>query len=165
MAVRAYRELTDGPVTATIEHTFECSTFDLITENEPGIWTEIWRDCDMGTRSRRRLWPYASGLKGTADVDITIPARQRHWKYFQGTNDDFVTDLDMSDINGGVLPGDFCRWMEVYQNGKKLPCRAYTIQHTPPATVLIDGEWTVPGASYEVIFWAAPYGGANSPGT
>lgn len=164
MAVRAYRTITDGPNTYQIEHTFECGQFDLIQESNPGIWTEIWRDCDLGTKTRRTLWPYASGLKGVVDVDVTLSSRARHWKYFQGTNDDFTANLDLSDINDGVLPSGFCTWMEVYQNGKKLPCRAYSVNFAT-ATVTIDGEWRVPGASYEVIFWAAPSGGAGSPGT
>lgn len=164
MAVRASRSITEGADTFQIEHTFECGQFDLIEENNPGVWTEIWRDCDMSTKNRRRLTPYASGLKGVADIEITIPSRARHWKYFQASGDDFTDELDLSDVNDGVLPTDFCRWMEIYQNGKKLPCHAYEINHTT-STVTITAEWTVPGAAYEVVFWASPSGGSSTPGT
>ena len=164
MAVRASRTISDGVDTFSIEHTFECGTFDLITENNPGDRTEIWRDCDLGTKNRRTLWPYSSGLKGVVDLDFTMPSRARHWKYFQATNDDFTATLSMTDINCGVLPPDFCTWLELYQNGKKLPCRAFTINFLTSIITILE-EWRVPGASYEVVFWANPCGGSSTPGT
>ena len=165
MAVRASRSITEGSDTFTIYHTFECGAFDLIAENNPGIWTEIWRDCDLGTKNRRTLWPFASGLKGVADVEVNLAdTRQKHRKYFPASDDSFTTDLDLSDVNNGILPANPCAWMEVYQNGKKLPCEAYTLNYATPK-VVIGGEWAVPGAAYEVIFWASPYGGSSTPGT
>lgn len=166
MAVRAYRTITaDGGGDYVIQYTFECGQFDLMQENDPGIWTEIWRDCDLGTKSRRTLVPFASGIKGIADVEVNLAdSRQKHRKYFQASDDSFTTDLDLSDVNGGILPAIPCAWMEVYQNGKKLPCEGYTVDYTTPK-VVINSEWTVPGASYEIIFWATPYGGVSTPGT
>lgn len=166
MAVRAYRTILQdgGPDSFTVEHTFECGQYDSMIANGNADWQEIWRDCDMGTKNRRTLWPYASGLKGVADVDIVIPGRQRHRKYFPASDDSFASELDMSDINGGFLPLNYCTYMDLLQNGKKLPCEGFGINYTL-SKIVIEGEWTVPGASYEVIFWAAPYGGSSSPGT
>lgn len=165
MAVRASRTVTVSSVDYTVYYTFECGQFDLIEENTPGVWTEIWRDCDLGTKTRRTLYPMASGLKGVVDVDFTLPDRLRHRKYIQGTDDSFTSTLDLSDINDGVLPSDFCRWLEIYQNGKKLPCEAIEEIDFSTAVITIDSAWRIPGASYEVIFWAAPSGGVSSPGT
>lgn len=82
--------------------------------------------------------------------------RTRFRKYFPGQFDeDFVSLLDLSDVNSGLLPVDYCVWMEVIQNGKKLPCEAFSVNFAL-SSVEIESEWTVPGASYEVIFFAYP---------
>jgi len=156
--------MTDGADTYRIEHTFECGQFDVIQANNPGVWTEIWRDCDLGTKNRRTLWPYASGIKGVVDANANMQLRGRHWKYFPSSNDDFTATLDMSDVNCGQLPTDPCAWVEILQNGKKLPCSAFTINFVT-SIITILAEWRVPGAAYEVLFWAAPCGGVASPGT
>ncbi len=165
MAVRASRSITEGSDTFTIYHTFECGAFDLIAENNPGIWTEIWRDCDLGTKNWRKLWPYASGKKGVVDVEVNISGtRQRHRAYTQPGDDSFVSTLDLSGVNGGVLPPNPCVWMDLYQNGKKLPCEAFTLNYSTAIITILE-EWRVPGAAYEVLFWATPSGGSSTPGT
>lgn len=151
MAVRAYKIVSGYP----IEYTFECGQFDAMQANGAG-WTEIWRDCSIGGRLRRTLYPYASGLLGYADLNVNISnSRQRHQKYFQETGDAWASSLDLSDVNGGFLPLDPCSYIEVYQNGKKLPCSAITVNYST-STITIASEWLVPGASYEVLFWASP---------
>lgn len=159
MAVRAYATISGF----TIEHTFECGQFDLMLENGNAEgWVEIWRDCDLATNQRRRLWPYASGLKGTADIDITLPDRARARKYFQAVDDTFTDVLDMS-TDFDTLPSDPCVWIEIYQNGKRLPCESYTVDYDT-LEITINTEWRVPGASYEVFVWTAA-SGSNNPGT
>lgn len=153
MAVRAYATISGY----TIEKTFECGQFDLMVDSgNPDGWTEIWRDCDLGTKDRRRLWPYASGLKGTVDLDITLPERARARKYFQASDDTFTDDLDMS-TDFDTLPTDPCVWIEVWQNGKKIPCEGFTVDYGT-LIITINSEWRVPGASYEVFVWAAASG-------
>ena len=167
MAVRAYRTITpeSGPPDVTIYHTFDCGPFDSMVANGITAWTEVWRDCDMATKAWRPLWPYASGFKGIADVDINMAdSRQRHRYYNHETTDDFVSELDLSTINDGFLPVNHCTWLEIYQNGKKLPCESYTIDYTL-SKLTINTDWLVPGASYEVLFWAPPSGGNSTPGT
>lgn len=138
-----------------IEYTFECGQFDLMQENG-AAWTEIWRDCDIAGKLRRSLYPYASGLLSYADIKVDVSGqRLRHRKYFQTTDDTWRTTFDLSDVNGGVLPLDVCTYMEVYQNGKKIPCEAYTVNYST-AIVTLSTNWAVPGASYEVLFWASP---------
>lgn len=161
MAVRAYKIVSGY----RLEYTFECGQFDLANENGAG-WTEIWRDCDLGARARRTLYPYASGLKGVADIDVNIAgSRLRHRKYFPSSDDSFTDTLDLSDTNSGQLPLDYCTWFEMYQNGKKIPCEAFTVNFGT-AVVTINEAWRVPGAAYEILFWAAPVGGSNpGPGS
>lgn len=167
MAVRAYRKITpeSGPPDVTIYRTFDCGQFDSMIANGNTDWTEVWRDCDLATKQWRPLWPYASGFKGVADVEINLAdSRQKHRKYVQASDDTFTSEIDLSDINAGILPINRCTWMDVFQNGKKLPCEAYEVDYTL-AKITIETEWRAPGASYEVLFWAAPSGGNSSPGT
>ena len=164
MAVRAYRTISDGSDDYVIEHTFECGQFYALDESTPGVWTVLWEDCDLGTGRRRTLYPFASGLKGVVDVNVSTPSRTKHWKYFPASNDDFTATLSMADINCGKLPSDPCGWLAIYQNGKKLPCSAYSINFVTAVITILE-EWRVPGAGYEVIFEASPCGGVSSPGT
>lgn len=154
MAVSAYKIVTG----VRIERLFECGQFDLLQENGGG-WTEIWRDCDYLLRTSRTQWPFASGQKGAVEANIAVSdTRLRHRKYFPSDEDNFTSTLDLSDVNNGVLPSDVCAWMEVWQNGKKLPCEAFEVNFTTAIVTLFEG-WLVPGAAYEVLFWASPSGG------
>lgn len=167
MAVRAFRTITpeSGPPDVVVYHTFDCGQYDSMKANGDTDWTEVWRDCDLATKQWRPLWPYASGFKGIADVEVNIAdSRQRHRKYTRPLNDTFPSEIDLSDINDGFLPANHCVYLEVYQNGKKLPCEAYTVNYSL-AKIEIETEWQVPGAAYEVLFWAPPSGGTASPGT
>lgn len=166
MAVIAYKIFTNGSDSYRVEHAFNCGQFDLLDESQPGHgWVEVWRDCDLMIPERRTLFPFASGPKGVVESDIQIAdTRLRHYKAFEDTGDSFTATLDMSTVNDGILPTDVCAYMDLYQNGKWLPCRAYTVNHST-STITINSEWRVPGASYDVVFWAAPSGGNNSPGT
>lgn len=153
MAVLATKVLFGKPATRY----FECGQFDILQESGGG-WTELWRDCDIWTSARRTLWPFASGPKGSASAVVVSIAdtRTRFRKYFPATADEeFMSVLDLSDVNSGLLPVDYCVWMEVLQNGKKLPCEAFSVNFAL-SRVEIESEWTVPGASYEVIFFANP---------
>lgn len=166
MALLAYKIFTVGGKDYRVEHAFECGQFDLMTEQQPGHgWVEVWRDCDLMTRSRQTLIPYASGPKGMVNADIQIAdTRQRHYFDQAGTDDSFTATLDLSGVNGGILPNNICAYLDLYQNGVLLPCRAYSLN---PATAIItiEAEWRVPGASYTVKFWASPDGGNSSHGT
>jgi hypothetical protein len=153
VAVLATKTLFGFPV----QRYFECGQFDLLQENGGG-WTELWRDCDVWTAQRRTLWPFASGPKGTANAVVVSIAdtRTRFRKYFPALADEeYKSALDLSDVNSGLLPIDYCVWMEVQQNGKCLPCEAFSVNFAL-ATVNIEAEWQVPGASYEVKFFATP---------
>lgn len=162
MAVRAYKIVEISGTDYRIEHSFNCGVFDLMTEGGTNEWTEIWRDCDIWV-NRQTEYPYASGPRAHWHVENTITEESRHRAYFLASDDTFTSTLDLSDTNDGVLPSDVCRWMEIYQNGKKLPCEGYSVD-PDTSVVTISSDWRVPGASYEVIFWAAPVGGSN-PGS
>jgi hypothetical protein len=156
MAVRAYK-IVSG---VRVERWFECGQFDLIQENDTS-WQEIWRDCDMLLQRTRIEVPFAAGWKGYVDMEISVAdTRLRHRKYFAYPDDpeEVPAFLDCSDVNGGGLPSDVCRWSEVYQNGKKLPCEGYYINYTT-STFVIREDWRAAGAAYEVVFWANPMGG------
>ena len=154
MAVSAYK-IESGQ---RVERLFECAAFDAM-QASGGTWTEIWRDCDQYTMRRRTQWPFASGPKAYLVANTAVAdTRLRHRKYFPSDGDNFTSELDLSDTNSGVLPTDTCLWMEVWQNGKKLPCEAYSTNFGT-SIVTINAAWLVPGAAYEVIFWATPVGG------
>ena len=156
MAVKAYKVISGKKVEAL----FECAYFDSMQLGGGG-WTEIWRDCDQYTQKRRTLWPFASGPKSYLDLEVAVAdTRLKHRKYFPSDDDNWTSELDLSDVNSGVLPSDGCIWMEVWQNGKKLPCEAYTVDFGT-AIVTINEAWRVPGAAYEVLFWASPVGGVT----
>lgn len=150
MGVIAYK-ISSG---VTFRYEFECGTFDLASDSG-GLdgWTEIARDCDHWPSTRRTLTPYASGNKGASDIVIDFNERIGHHKYIETTDDTMRDVLDLSDINGGQLPTTPCAWMQVIQNGKKLPCSAYTVDYTTAEITIVEA-WRVPGASYEVIFYA-----------
>lgn len=157
MGVLAFKVISGTPVTRE----WECGTFDLMDESDPSHgWTEISRDCDSWPR-RRTLYPYASGMHtggrtGSATtLDASVPFR----KYFANTTDTILTSLDFSDINGGILPVSPCAQMELYQNGLKLPCEAYTVDYSL-STISILTAWLVPGAAYEAVYFA-PTGGSG----
>jgi len=140
---------------------WECGSFDLMGESDPANgWVEISRDCDSWP-GRRTLYPYASGMHtgGTGvqatSLDSGVPFR----KYFSNTTDTILTDLDFSDINSGVLPSTPCSQMTLYQNGVKIPCEAFSVDYSL-STITINGEWQVPGAAYEAIYFA-PTGGVS----
>lgn len=155
MAVRAYKIISASGTPYRIEYTFECGQFDLMQANG-AAWTEIWRDCDIAGKLRRSLYPFAAGLLSAADVKVDISGQKlRHRKYFATTDDTVRTALSLSDVNGGVLPLDICTYIDVYQNGKKIPCEGFSINHST-STITIAAAWAVPGASYEVLFWASP---------
>lgn len=133
---------------------WECGTFDLLQASNPGNgWVEISRDCDAWPPRRWTLYPYASGNNGQGTAGppaggFSITYR----KYFPDDDtDSTISDLDFSDINGGVLPASMCTKFRLYQNGKKLPCEAYTTDYDA-STVTILEAWRVPGASYEGEF-------------
>jgi hypothetical protein len=134
---------------------FECGTFDLAQENG-GLdgWVEISRDCDRWPATRTTLTPYASGNKAQSKFLYDFSERVGHRKYFPHSGDDIIETLDMSDVNGGKLPSTPCVWMTIMQNMvRKIPCEAYTIDYTT-SIITIAEEWRVPGASYEVTFFA-----------
>jgi len=136
-----------------ITRNWECGTFDLLQESSPGNgWVEISRDCDAWPQRRWSLYPYASGNNGQGSIappagNFTIKFR----KYFPNTEDDTVSVLDMSDINAGILPSSPCTHLWVIQNGKPLPCEAYTIDYGT-SEIAISSAWQAPGMSYEVRF-------------
>ena len=134
---------------------FECGSFDLAEENG-GLdgWVEINRDCDHWPATRRTLNPYASGPKGSSDIIFDWSDRLMHRKYFPNDTDVVFDVLDMSDVNGGYLPSNPCANMTVLQNMvRKIPCEGYTVDNVLSEITILD-EWRVPGASYEVVFFA-----------
>lgn len=144
-------------ITKNVQRYFECGQFDLLQENGGG-WTELWRDCDVWASQRRTLWPFASGPKGSANASVIAGATLAKFrKYFPANDDDFQPILDLSDVNGGVLcePTKACEYTEVLQNGKKLPCEAYTVNFAL-SRIEVYGEWASPGEAYEVLFYALP---------
>lgn len=150
MGVIAWKLITESGDTFYVEHEFECGTFDAQQETGAG-WTEIERDCDRWV-NRRTLWPYASGMRYGAPVRIVKSAANRKRKYFPAVGDEFTTELDMSDVNNGIMPANYCAYLELMQNGKVIPCEGFTIDH-PNKKILINAAWRVPGAAYEVTFW------------
>ena len=136
----------------SVKRNWECGTFDLMTATNPSSgWVELSRDCDAWPQSRWTLYPYASGNNGAGQFSPPIGNIQIEFaKYFPIDDDTQLTELDMSDINGGVLPGNPAS-IAVYQNGKKLPSIGYTIDFTLSLIELVT-EWQVPGSSYEVVF-------------
>lgn len=152
MGVLAYKivDLGGGNV-ASFKQEFECGVFDLADESG-GLdgWVEIARDCDRWPSTRRTLTPYASGNKGASDFISTFDDKIRFRKYFPNTTDAELDVLDLSDMNGGVLPAMV--WIDLYQNGKQIPTpEACTVDYDT-AELTILAEWRVPGAAYEVIF-------------
>ena len=135
-----------------IKRNWECGTFDILQASSPGNgWVEISRDCDAWPQRRWTLYPYASGNNGAGQYSPPIGNIQiDFFKYFPVSDDTQLDDLDMSDINAGVLPSNPAS-LKVYQNGKKIPPIGYTIDYTA-STVSIVTDWQVPGASYEVVF-------------
>ena len=162
----AYKIINVSGTDVRVEHAFNCGQFDKMAEDQPGNgWVEIWRDCDLMIPDRQTLIPYASGPKGVVNADVKIAdTRLRHYFNSDGTDDAFTATLDLSGVNGGILPADHCTYMDLYQNGKLLPCQAYTVNHTT-SLVTIATEWRVPGATYTIKFWASPDGGISGPGT
>lgn len=150
MAVLAYKIISG----TSVKKNWECGTFDLMmTTNPASGWVEIYRDCDAWPKSRWTLYPYASGNNGAGQYSPPIGSVQIQFaKYFPVDDDTQLTELDMSDINGGVLPGNTAN-IGVYQNGKKLPSVGFTIDATLSKIPIVT-EWQVPGASYEVVFSA-----------
>ena len=134
---------------------WNCSTFDFMQATQPGNgWVEIARDCDRVVR--RTLFPYASGPSYFSDTAALFNEKVRHRKYFPAVDEVNTSTLNLSDVNNGLLPFDFCKWGEVYQNGKKLPCEAFAL-NASTAVLAINSAWIVPGAAYEVFFWASVY--------
>lgn len=134
---------------------FECGTFDLAADSG-GLdgWTEVSRDCDHWPATRRRLTPYASGPKDQSAIIFDFNDRIGHRKYFSTTDDTIRDVLDMSDINGGFLPTQPCVWMTVLQNMvREIPCEGYTIDYSTAEITILE-EWRVPGAAYQVRFFA-----------
>lgn len=144
------------PGGAVFKFEFECGTFDLADENS-GLdgWEEIARDCDHWPATRRRLNYYASGPKSLSDAIFNFSERVRFRKYFETTDDTVRDVLSLTDVNGGKLPTNPCAWIEVYQNGKSLPCEGWSVDYTAK-TITISEAWRVPGAAYEVKFQAQP---------
>lgn len=155
MAVLAVKNIAGN----NVQRYFECGQFDLLLENGGFGWTELWRDCDIWTQRRRTLWPFASGPKGTANAAVVSleSTLTRFRKYFPANDDDFQPVLDLSDVNDGVLcdPLKACEFIEVQQNGKKLPCEAYTVNFVLSNITVLE-PWRSPGEAYEVLFWALP---------
>jgi hypothetical protein len=153
MGVIAIKTITGSP-DYQIQREWECGSFDLLQDSDPGNgWTELSRDCDQWPQGRRTLYPYASGNNGSGAA-TNPPLFATFRKYFPETTDAEVDELDFSDVNAGVLPSAPCQSLRLYQNGKKLPCEAYSIDYGT-AIVTISAGWMVPGASYEVDFDAA----------
>ena len=132
---------------------WECGTFDLLQASDPGNgWVEISRDCDAWPKSRWTLYPYASGNNGQGqsapplgNLEVTFR------KYFPNETDDTISELDFSDINEGRLPASMCTKFRLYQNGKKLPCEAYSTDYGTTVITILEA-WRVPGAAYEGEF-------------
>jgi hypothetical protein len=141
----------------TIQKQFECGQYDILQESDPGNgWVEISRDCDAWLPARWSLYPYASGNNGgffSSSNGTVIP---EFAKYFANDTDTALTELDLSDINSGVLPANPAARMGVFQNGKKLPFLAYTLDYGL-SKILIATDWQVPGASYEVVYRAPEF--------
>ena len=139
-----------------VQHEFECGAFDLMMESDPGNgWAEVSRDCDAWV-DRWGLYPYASGNKGRSGAFPSSPAsdpRLPFRKFFPAVDDEFTAVLDFSDINNGILPLTPCSQMFLYQNGKKLPCEAYTVNYGTSALTVAEA-WRVPGAAYEAQYFA-----------
>ena len=146
MAVVTYK-IIDG---ITVQRQWECGQYDLLQETSPGNgWIEISRDCDAWMPSRWTLYPYASGNNGkylATPIVGAVPLKFR--KYFPNDTDDTITELDISDVNGGVMPSDMCSYFWCIQNGKPLPCEALTWDSSI-GKVYISSAWQVPGAAYE----------------
>jgi hypothetical protein len=132
---------------------WECGTFDLLQASDPGNgWVEISRDCDAWPKSRWTLYPYASGNNGQGqsapplgNLEVTFR------KYFPNETDDTISELDFSDINEARLPASMCTKFRLYQNGKKLPCEAYSTDYGTTIITILEA-WRVPGAAYEGEF-------------
>ncbi len=157
MAVTAYKIIA-LPSEHTVQREWECGTFDLMNDTDPGNgWVELSRDCDAWRQQRRTLVPFASGNNGLGQVtNPYIPAMLRFYKPFIAAENEIITELDLSDINGGVLPSDLCAYFDLSQNGKEIPCTALTADYGT-SIVAIDPLWQVMGANYYVKFWASPY--------
>lgn len=153
MAVLAYKVISG----VTVQKQFECGTFDLLQETSPGNgWIEISRDCDVWLPSRWSLYPYASGNNGGYFSTTNGAVVPEFVKYFPNETDDAITELDLSDINGGLMPSNPAARMNVYQSGKKLPYVALTYDNDN-SKVLISTAWQVPGAAYEVVYRAPEF--------
>jgi hypothetical protein len=124
-----------------------CGQFDALP---PGHgWEEISRDCEVTTVEPYR--PYASGRR--RNVAVAIAETAGFAKYFPG-EDNTLSELPIGDLNGGVLPANHCGFIAVYQNGVKLPCTvAYSVNYTT-LKIVLNADWLVRGASYEVILLA-----------
>jgi len=151
MGVLAYKIITGTP-DYTVERDWNCGNFDLLQESQPGNgWIEISRDCDAWPQSRRTLNPYASGNNGKGGASPPAQSGPRWRKYFPELGDVEASSLDFSDVNSGYLPTSMCGNFDLFQNGKKLPCEAFTVDY-PTSIVTIVSAWRVPGASYEAIY-------------
>lgn len=140
MGVQA-RKIIALPVEHVIERNFECGTFDLLQESQPGNgWVEVWRDCDAWPKTRRTLYPYASGNNGLAISSPPQPAPAPFEKYFAATESEALFEFDLSDTNGGALPSNKTQ-IDVYQNGKWIPRRAFSVDYT--TSVILTSPVTV----------------------
>lgn len=160
MGVLAYKIMSIPP-DVTIQREWECGTYDLMVEsgNADG-WTEVSRDCDKWP-SRQTLYPYASGMHtgGNSVIATTLDPGIPFQKEFPNTDDSIITELDFSDMNGGVLPVSPCSQMWLYQNGVKMRCGQYVVDYGT-ATIAIVSDYQVPGAAYEAVYFA-PTGGSG----
>lgn len=110
----------------TIQKQFECGQFDILQESDPGNgWVEISRDCDAWLPARWSLYPYASGNNGGYFSSSNGTVVPEFAKYFEILDDTQLTELDLSDINSGVLPSNPSARMGIFQNGKN-----YHLWHT-----------------------------------
>lgn len=142
-----------------IQFEFECGAFDLMMDTDPANgWEEVSRDCDAWV-NRWERYPYASGSHrgGVNGSQMAMPEPGFPFrKYFPADGDNFTATLDFSDINEGILPITPCSQMWLLQNGKKLPCEAFTINYTTSVLTILE-IWRVPGAAYEAIYTAPVY--------
>ncbi len=138
-----------------LSYEFECSEFDNMVANATTDgWAEVSRDCDH--RPEKRTWegyPYASKATNTGPVKAqTVAPGARVYKRFDADEDEIITVLDLSDMNGGLLPSDACALYDIYQNGQRLDCTLWEIDFDT-ALLTIGADRQAPGVNYVVLFW------------
>ncbi len=135
---------------------FDCSNFDnMVANGTTDGWEEVSRDCDHKPPSREwDGYPFSSKSTNTSEINLAtnVGSGARVYKRFDADEDEVLTELDLSDMNGGILPTNVCAMYDVYQNGNRLSCTLWEIDFDTKL-LAIGTDRQAPGVNYEVLFW------------